>query len=104
MTTEHTIFAEIEALLDDAADTPLAELEHTLTAGYAAALELEAERWRLERRIKQVAVLLGDGSGRGKAQEIAGLARRMNAADADLSRLRGMLGTLREHAAAARAA
>src|SRR5919197_2036268 len=30
-------------------------VEHTLTAGYARALALEAERWRLERRIAEVA-------------------------------------------------
>jgi hypothetical protein len=104
MTTVHPIFAEIEALLDGPAEAPLEELEHTLTAGYAVALQLEGERWRLERRIKHVAVLLGDGVGRVKTQEIAVLAKRLSTADSDLSRLRAMLGTLREHAAAARAA
>ena len=55
MAAEHPIFAEITALLADAPRTPLAELEHTLTAGYAAALELESERMRIERRISEVA-------------------------------------------------
>jgi hypothetical protein len=104
MTSPHPIFAEIEALLDDAGKTPLAELEHTLTAGYAAALELEAERMRSERKIAQAAALLGDGEGKGKAEEIARLARRLNAADKDLARLRTLLETLRGHASAARAA
>lgn len=104
MPADHSIFAEIEALLDDAAEAPLAELEHTLTAGYAAALELEAERMRLQRQISHAAMLLGDGAGRGKAQEIASLARRLSSADADLLRLRGLLGTLRAHTSAARAA
>lgn len=104
MTAEHPIFAEIEALLNDAAEVPLADLEHTLTAGYAAALELEAERLRTERKIAEAATLLGDGAGKGKAREIASLARKLSSADGDLSRLRLMLGALREHAAAARAA
>ena len=104
MSTMHPMFAEIEALLHDAATTPLAELEHTLTAGYAAALEFEAERMRIERKIARAAALLGDGDGKGKAEEIARLARRLNGADADLSRLRTMLETLRGHASAARAA
>ena len=104
MTADHPIFAEIAALLDDAAETPLAELEHTLTAGYAAALELESDRMRIERKITESAALLGDGAAGGHAEEIAKLARRLSAADADLSRLRGLLGELRTHTNAARAA
>jgi hypothetical protein len=104
MTTD-PIFAEIEALLNGgAAEASVEELEHSLTAGYAAALQIEGERWRLERRIKHAAALLGDDAARTTAQEIAGLARRLSSADADLSRLRDMLGTLREQTAAARAA
>ena len=38
----------------------LDHIEHTLTAGYAQALALEAERWRLERKIADVAARLGD--------------------------------------------
>ena len=46
--------AQIEELLS--ADAPtLARMEDTLTEGYAKALALEAERWRLERRIGEVA-------------------------------------------------
>ena len=43
----------------------LARLEDTLTEGYARALALEAERWRLERRIGEV------------ARTVAGPARRL---------------------------
>jgi hypothetical protein len=96
-----TIFAEIEALLETSASSGLAEIEDTLTSGYAAALQLEAERWRIERRIAEVAGLLGDGEGDGTT-ELAKLARRLTSADADLSRLRGMLGTLRIRADAVR--
>ena len=98
-----TIFAEIEALLDTGSSPGLAELEDTLTSGYAAALQLEAERWRIERRIAHVAGLLGNGEGSGTTQELAKLARRLTSADADLSRLRGMLGTLRTRAESVRA-
>lgn len=104
VTAEHPIFAEIAALLDDAAEAPLVELEHTLTAGYAAALELEAERLRVERRIGEAATMLGEGAGTAKAHEIAKLARKLSSTDADLSRLRLLLVALREQAAAVRAA
>ena len=43
-------------------------------------------------------------SGVLETQEIAVLARSLNTADADLSRLRSMLAALRERAVAARAA
>ena len=100
MGIEHPIFAEISALLERRdGDAPLAELEHTLTAGYAAALELEAERWRIERRIADAAI--GADVGEGKVQEIARLASRLTTTDADLSRLRGLLSSLRERSRAA---
>jgi hypothetical protein len=104
MPDQETILAEIEALLEPGAQTGLEALEHTLTAGYAAALALEAERWRLERRIAEAAGLLGEGQGRGQAQEIAKLARRLADADDEIVRLRTILATLRERTDEARAA
>jgi hypothetical protein len=101
MTDERTIFAEIEAVLADRGETRLDRLEHTLTSGYAAALALEAERWRIERRIAEAAALV---RGTGDAEEIALLAGTLSTADADLARLRAMLARLRERAVAARAA
>jgi hypothetical protein len=56
----------------------LDEIEHTLTDGYAQALSLEAERWRLERRV-------------------TGLSRGIEHGDT-LTRLRGALNDLRRHA------
>src|ERR671937_339313 len=60
------IDTEIRTLLNAPADgvgaPPLAHLEDTLTAGYAHALALEAERWRLERRIAEVAAELDEDS------------------------------------------
>jgi hypothetical protein len=101
MTDERTIFAEIEAVLEDRDETRLDRLEHTLTSGYAAALALEAERWRIERRIAEAAALV---RGSGDAEEIAVLARSLSTAETDLRRLRTMLVILRERTTAARAA
>ena len=101
---QKTILAEIEALLEPGSQTGLAALEHTLTAGYATALTLEAERWRLERRIAEAAGLLGEGPSSGKTEEIAKLARRLADAEDEIVRLRTMLDMLRKRAAAARAA
>ena len=106
MTDVHPIFAEIEALLDDATPRGVDEIEDTLTSGYAAALALEAERWRIERRISDTAAELASGSEVevSGAEELAGLAQRLTGTDADLTRLRGMLESLRDRADAARAA
>jgi hypothetical protein len=104
MAEENPIFAEIEALLAERDKPGLDRLEDTLTSGYAAALALEAERWRIERRISEVAALLGEGQQSGGTKEIVGLAERLNVADADLARLRGMLARLRDRTDAARAA
>lgn len=103
MADDNPIFAEIAALLETRSPAPLAELEDTLTSGYATALQLEAERWRIERRIAEVASLAGEGR-RAPAGELASLARRLSAADGELSRLRTMLGTLRDRADEVRAA
>ena len=101
MADERTIFAEIEAVLEDRGETRVDRLEHTLTSGYAAALALEAERWRIERRIAEAAALV---RGSVDVEEIAVLARSLDTADADLRRLRTMLAILRERTTAARAA
>jgi hypothetical protein len=93
---------EIRTLLDSppsGEDAPsLDAVEHTLTAGYATALALEAERWRLERRISQAAAKLGDTSGEPQHSELAQLGQRLSAADGDLSHLRGLLTSLRTRA------
>lgn len=98
-----TLVDEIESLLASPVEA-LASIEDTLTAGYAHALALDAERWRLERRIGEIAAGLGDGNGAHRAEELAGLARRMAGADGDLSHLRPLLASLRDRARALRAA
>jgi hypothetical protein len=102
MPDEHPIFAEIAALLDERSKAGLPELEHTLTAGYAAALQLEAERWRIERRISEVASRI-EVEGHGRARELSRLARRLKSADLELARLRALLNALRERTLAERA-
>lgn len=97
------ILRQIEALLEPGQTPALEELEDTLTSGYAAALALEAERWRIERGIAEAAATLGDGEGRN-TQELARLGQRLSVAADDLAKLRSLLGTLRDRADAARAA
>jgi hypothetical protein len=88
---------QIEELLS--ADSPtLARMEDTLTEGYARALALEAEHWRLERRIGEVA-----REGRTDiAEELKSLSTRLTQADGELTQLRSLLGTLHERSRAAR--
>src|SRR5437870_13503183 len=96
------IHDEIRSLLDappDGEDAPTIDaIEHTLTAGYARALALEAERWRLERRIATVAAKLGGKSQDDAHSELTQLGQRLAAADGDLSGLRGLLSSLRSRA------
>jgi hypothetical protein len=83
---------QIEELLR--ADAPtLALMEDTLTEGYAQALALEAERWRLERRIGEVA-----RAGSTDFDELRTLGTRLSRADGELATLRTLLGRLHERA------
>ena len=98
---------EIRSLLEappTGADAPsLDAIEHMLTAGYARALALEAERWRLERRIAEVAADLGHGSTETRTSELADLSRLVSVADDKLTQLRGLLSSLRTRADEVRA-
>jgi hypothetical protein len=88
-----TLTAEINALMAEPS-APLAVLEEALTTGYARALELEAERGRLERR-------LGEAAATGDGEEARDLAARVSTTDEHLVRLRTLLGALRKRASAA---
>jgi hypothetical protein len=84
---------QIEDLLSAESPT-LARLEDTLTEGYARALAIEAERWRLERRIGEVA-----REGRSNVgEELRSLGTQLTRADGELVELRSLLGTLHERA------
>src|SRR5207248_8746525 len=100
-TSEH-IEELLSAPTSGAAAPTLARIEATLTDGYAQALALEAERWRLERRIGEVAREVEPPNVAGFAEEIAALAKRLNRADGELERLRELLGTLHARARATR--
>jgi len=80
----------------------LETIERTLTDGYAQALSLEAEKWRLEKRITEVAQSLERGDTAQKAREPAVLANRVEGNVGDLVALRSVLGELRRHADAVR--
>jgi hypothetical protein len=102
------LFEEISQLLAaprTGSEAPaLAHVEDTLTAGYARALALDAERWRIERRLGEVAAKLRDDRSELKTEEIASLAERLSHADGELSRLRDLLATLRTRASDLRVA
>src|SRR4051794_24497266 len=69
-------------------------IESTLTHGYADALALEAERSRIERRLGEVARDAGEVSAHSVAAELVALSKRLDRADGELSRLRGLLHKL----------
>ena len=74
----------------------LDDVEHTLTAGYAEALALEAERWRLERSLAGAAARLGEHPT--GEPDVAELGRRLAATDGTLADLRTLLSSLRARA------
>src|SRR5581483_11719065 len=76
----------------------LDQIERTLTDGYAEALSLEAERWRIERRIAEVTQCIAPADTAKKARELAALAQRLDGNEGTLSRLRALLADLRRHA------
>ena len=102
------IHDDIRTLLDSPPsgdDAPsLDHIEHTLTSGYARALALEAERLRIERRLAGVVARLTDETTEEDASELARLGQRLSVADADLTRLRSLLASLRMRAAEVRSA
>ena len=94
-----TLISRIDALLESPSDADTADvrahMELTLTDGYAAALALEAEQWRLQRRIGAIAAELADGRRKAHTKELASLARRLAAAEEELEALRATLASLR---------
>jgi len=76
----------------------LADIEDTLTKGYAQALALEAERWRLERRLGEVARTLDGPDVSSFAEELRSLAKGITHTDLELEHLRRLLETLQARA------
>jgi predicted nucleic acid-binding Zn-ribbon protein len=91
------LLEQINALIS-APTRDLDTIERTLTDGYAQALSLEAEKWRLEKRITEVAQSLQRGDTATKAREIATLATQVESNVGDLAKLRSRLADLRRHA------
>lgn len=87
------VLERVDALLGGAPH--VLEIERTLTDGYAAALALEAERLRVERKIDGVAAAI-DADPEG-AKELSALAERRAELDGDLRHLRERLRVLKEH-------
>ena len=85
----------IRSLLDGRTADPggsVTGVEHTLTDGYAAALELEGERLRIERRMSELARTVEHPEEAGELRRLAG---RLIATEAKLSELRTLLAELR---------
>jgi hypothetical protein len=72
-----------------------ANLEDTLTDGYARALALDAECDRIERRLAEHAAQLTSGSGDEHARELSALARLLALRRSELDALRDLLAHLR---------
>jgi len=99
-----SLIDDIHTLLAlEPASTPLANVEDTLTAGYAQALALEGQQLRLERKLWRLARDLGDGPDivTHEAGELSGL---LAGVESELVELRTLLVTLRDRARALRAA
>jgi hypothetical protein len=82
----------------------LAAIEHTLTAGYARAMALEAEQRRLRRKLTDLAVSAAAEDARPTQRDLREDAARLRASERELLRLRQLLRELRGRAAQARAA
>ena len=103
---ESAVYAEIEELLaagsSDERSPSRERLEHALTTGYAAALQLDAGRARLERRIGELARNLAGGDG-GEWAELTRLAQEKAAVEREAARLRALLDRLSARVREARA-
>lgn len=97
-----SLLQRIQALVDGRDDVVperrLERMEHTLTDGYARALELEAESGRLSREIASSA-----GAAGGSPDELRVLAGRLAGNEEDLRSLRRELAALRQTVYEARA-
>ena len=87
--------AELLRMPENGTGAPsLDAIETTLTDGYAEALALEAERWRIERRLGEVARDADEVSAHSVAAELSELSDRLKTADGELARLRSLLHKL----------
>ena len=95
----HPMVQQLEDLLSASAPS-LAHVEDALTEGYAQALQLEAEKLRLERRLGEVARMPQGDHG----EELRRLGSRLRRADGEIERLRSLLDSVYARARVLRAA
>jgi len=82
----------------------LARVDETLTDGYAEALQLEAERRRIENRIAEVVAGLADQTTHRHEPELVALSERLMSANANIASLRTLLSSLRDRRSELRSA
>jgi paraquat-inducible protein B len=94
------VIDDIRSLLatpNSAAPTSFLELvDETLTEGYAHALQLEAERWRIEQRIAELVATLPSETSQVDAAELAELSEHLTSANESIAGIRALLDSLRE--------
>jgi hypothetical protein len=103
MPTKDPLLAQIAALLAEAEgrDDP-SQLERTLTDGYARALALEAERWRLQQQIAKMTAAVARGE-RASRRELAVAVRLLKRQEGEIGSLRMELTRLQQrHSSAVR--
>jgi septation ring formation regulator EzrA len=100
------LLEQIDELLAEPVQTEepatLDRLERTLTDGYAYALALEAERYRLEQRMSELAGELNEGNQELKTKELAQVSDRLSSNASILTALRETLTQLRARSSALR--
>ena len=104
MNDPRPVIDRIRALLDGPATDPggvFTEVEHTLTDGYALALELEGECLRLGRRM---AALTRTVERPEEAEQLRRLAAMLIETEAELSKLRMLLAELDRRRVSSRSA
>ena len=82
----------------------LDRVDDTLTSGYAQALALEAERWRVERRIAEVLAELAAESSDTRIAELSTLVQKRTTTEEHIVALRTLLASLRARRSEIRAA
>jgi len=95
------VLTEVRTLLDATARDgrpPRALVEDTLTNGYAYALDLERERLRIERRLRELVRSTDGNTAHARAEEMLALTRVLAEADRELADVRTLLSTLRAQA------
>ncbi|TMK69581.1 MAG: hypothetical protein E6G50_11675 [Actinobacteria bacterium] len=76
----------------------LAHIEDLLTAGYARAMAIEGEQWRIQRRIVDVALQLADDFNELQACELRRLAHDLREVESDLAGIGALIRSLRARA------